>query len=67
MVKSAKYIGKGYLKCERCQNTSFHTSIYEHIGMLTKNVLKMCKQCVYKENFGTKNWRKKMKEGVLDD
>jgi len=34
--------------------------------MLTKDVLKMCKQCVYKENFGTKNWRKKMKEGVLD-
>ena len=61
-----KYLGKGYLKCQRCQNTSFHTSIYENTGMLTKNVLKMCKHCVYKENFGTKNWRKKMKEGVLD-
>ena len=25
-----------------------------------------CKHCVYKEKFGTKNYRKKMKEGVLD-
>ena len=25
-----------------------------------------CKHCVYKEKFGTKNYRKKMNEGVLD-
>tara|TARA_R100000808_G_scaffold3860_1_gene13173 strand:+ start:4271 stop:4474 length:204 start_codon:yes stop_codon:yes gene_type:complete len=66
MVSSVKYIGKGYLQCERCQNTSFHTSIYENTGMITGNKLKMCKQCIYKENFGTKNWRKNMKKGVFD-
>jgi hypothetical protein len=26
----------------------------------------VCKNCVYKEKFGTKNYRKKIKEGVLD-
>ena len=27
----------------------------------------VCRQCVYKEIYGSKNFRKKMKEGVLDE
>ena len=28
--------------------------------------LHVCKKCVYREIFGSKNFRKKIKEGVLD-
>ena len=27
----------------------------------------VCRHCVYKEIYGSKNWKKKMKEGVLDE
>jgi len=27
---------------------------------------KACKQCIYKSKFGSNNFKKKMKEGVLD-
>ena len=30
------------------------------------STLHVCKKCVYREEFGTKNFKKKMKEGVFD-
>ena len=27
----------------------------------------VCRRCVYRESFGSKNFRRKMKEGALDD
>jgi len=28
---------------------------------------KACRQCIYKSKFGSKNFKKKMKEGILDE
>jgi protein-arginine kinase activator protein McsA len=61
-----KVVGKTNFICERCRVSFPYAVMYEHITTITKIVLNICKQCAYKESFGTKNWRKKMKEGVLD-
>jgi len=38
----------------------------QFISDYTPPTLHVCKKCVYREIFGSKNFRKKIKEGVLD-
>ena len=40
---------------------------YQWIGMITKTEVLVCKDCAYKEEYGSKNWRNQKKKGTLDD
>ena len=53
-------------KCEMC-GKYYSGYKYQWIGMLTKTEVLVCKDCAYKEEYGSKNWRKQKKKGTLDD
>ena len=67
----AKKLDKRYFSCERCGKTKLqerwvykpYQYIPDHIPAMTENT---CKTCVYKEEYGRKKYRKRMKEGSLD-
>ena len=64
--------GKLYFNCDMCnkpyQNFSYtYQSISYVAGYNPPKLEKVCKKCVYKEVYGSKNFNKKMKEGSLDD
>ena len=54
-----------------CGNSRL-TSMYKYRsisyveGYVPKTFNKVCKDCLYKEVFGTKNWKKKKKEDALE-
>ena len=39
---------------------------YQWVGMLTGDKLTVCRECAYRESFGTKTYRRMKKEKVLD-
>ena len=59
-------------KCEICSKHK-HTKMYEYQSYSfvrnhePKHFKEICAECIYKECYGTKNWRIKKKEGSLDD
>ena len=61
-----------YEICKIC-GKSRRMAIYEfrhqqfHEKHLPRILKPVCRHCVYKEIYGSKNWKKKMKEGVLDE
>ena len=64
---------KGYpliSKCEMCGvrpgKFAYEYKPTQFISDYTPPTLHVCKKCVYREIFGSKNFRKKIKEGVLD-
>lgn len=70
--KTAKRI-KGFpliVKCMMCRDTvgkfAYEYNPIQYITDYIPPTLHTCKKCVYRELFGSKNFRKKMKEGVLD-
>ena len=40
---------------------------YQWVGMLTGDKLKVCRDCAYRESFGTKTVSVRKKEKVLDN
>ena len=60
-----------YFKCEMCLTTA-NTAVYQYKSYSyiknyeTAHLENVCKKCVYREIYGSKNYRKKMKEGTLD-
>jgi hypothetical protein len=62
---------KCYFKCEMCDNSKF-SKMYEYQsvsfvrGYIPKHFKKICGDCIYKKVYGTKDYKKKKKEGVLD-
>ena len=66
-MHKAKYLGKGRFKCEMCAETPFNTANKYRLTMgLTGHIVIICRKCVYREMFGSKFAKTKMKEGVLD-
>ena len=70
--KTVKRI-KGFpliVKCMMCEDTvgkfAYEYNPIQYITDYIPPTLHTCKKCVYRELFGSSNFRKKMKEGVLD-
>ena len=54
--------------CNKQANTKqFKYKPYQYIEDHIPQTLTVCRECVYKESFGTKRYRKKMKEKALED
>ena len=66
-----KNLGKLVDECNMCKDKSFgerwryrnNQYIPDHIP----KVLTVCRKCVYRECYGSKTYRKKMKENTLKD
>ena len=69
--KIAKKTDKSYFACDICGITKTqerwiyksYQYIPDYVPITTKNT---CRKCVYREEYGTKTYRKHMKEGSLD-
>lgn len=59
----AKY--KRHEKCPMCKRTESSLR-YQWIGMITGDRLEICRECAYREAFGSKGRNAKKKEKVLD-
>ena len=62
---------RAYFKCEICSKSKF-AKVYEYksvsvvSGYETTHFKNICRDCIYRECFGSKECRMKKKEGVLD-
>ena len=63
---------RDYFNCEMCGKYKM-AKMYEYQnfsyigGHVPHHYKKICANCIYRECYGTKNWKKKKKEGVLDE
>ncbi len=61
-----------HFRCEMCNNHK-NAKMYEYRGhsyvegYTPKYFKKVCEDCVYRECYGSKNWRIKKREGSLND
>jgi hypothetical protein len=66
-----QFLGKDNFKCEMCGKERYVNKYRRRATQFISNykppMLIICRDCCYKEEFGTKNYRKRMKEGVFDD
>ena len=53
-------------KCGRCCERIISKSRYLWIGMITKDETYICRDCAYREAYGSKNSSKAKKERLLD-
>jgi hypothetical protein len=53
----------GKIKLGRMYEIQSHSYV---VGFVPKHYKKVCENCVYMKAYGTKNWKKRKKEGVLD-
>ena len=70
LVKKATY--KTQFKCQMCGDSKYqHAYEYKPLsyvqGYIPEHMKEVCGDCVYRECYGSKKWRKKKKEGVLDE
>ena len=60
-----------YFKCEICEDTKL-SKMYEYQnvsfvrGFVPHHFKQLCGECIYKKVYGTKFYKKKKKEGLLD-
>jgi len=73
ILKPTKSEVKELFSCYICGKTA-NSYWYEYIAISVlwlpendKTPNKACRQCIYKSKFGSKNFKKKMKEGILDE
>ena len=61
-----------FFKCEMCGKIRL-TKMYEYRncsfvkGYIPRHFREICGNCIYKECYGSNAWKKKKKEGTLDD
>ncbi len=55
-----------YFECGRCKQRIIEKPRYLWTGMITKDETYICRDCAYKEAYGSKNSRKAKKEKLLD-
>ena len=61
-----------HFKCDCCDDTKF-AKMYEYqsisfvVGYIPHHYKQMCGDCIYKKVYGTKFYKKKKKEGSLDE
>tara|TARA_R100000808_G_scaffold12515_1_gene31138 strand:+ start:9323 stop:9550 length:228 start_codon:yes stop_codon:yes gene_type:complete len=63
MVK--EYLGKEYFHCNRCGETRT-TKVFLFKSLVTEDQWNVCEPCAYKETYGTKGWRKALKDNKLE-
>lgn len=51
---------------DRLKGVGYEYQPQQYVADYIPPKLITCKKCIYREYFGSKNYRKKMKEGVLD-
>ena len=59
-----------YVKCQICTKQSKGRYEYKAIKYVSDHNprhLSVCRTCIYKESYGSKNYRKKMKERVIEN
>ena len=56
-----------YFKCGRCKNQFIKKQRYLWIGLITKQKLYICRDCAYKESYGTKGSPRAKKEKWLEN
>ena len=73
-ARISKLIAKNmYFQCEMCDTTIKRGPKYEYqghsfiIGYTPRHFKSICKKCIYREVFGSKNASKNMKAGTLDE
>ena len=54
-----------YGKCEMCGKT-LYSLWFLWVGMLTETEVRVCRDCAYKEEYGSKNANKNKKNKVLE-
>ena len=71
--KTAKLVkNRDHFKCEMCDKLKM-AKVYEYQsisyvrGYIPHHYKKLCADCIYKTAYGTKHWKKKKKEGALDE
>lgn len=56
--------------CEMCGITKvgklFKYKAYSYVPRYKPAAVEICEDCIYKEVYSSKNWRKKKKEGALE-
>ena len=71
MERLVQFISKVNFKCEMCGKNDFQKKYRRRATQFVPNyvppMLILCRNCVYKEEFGNKKMRTMMKEGVFDD
>tara|TARA_Y100000593_G_scaffold94453_1_gene193599 strand:+ start:131 stop:364 length:234 start_codon:yes stop_codon:yes gene_type:complete len=71
LEKYVKSLGKQATPCEMCKDKSFGERFrwrsQQIIPSYKPSILTVCKKCLYRENYGTKNYRKAMKENLEKD
>ena len=68
-MKYIKMVNKMHpcFKCGRCKKQFVKKPRYLWTGLITKQELYICKDCAYKESYGTKNSSKAKKEKWLEN
>ena len=56
-----------YFECGRCKKKFIKKQRYLWIGLITKQELYICRDCAYKEAYGTRNNSKAKKEKWLEN
>tara|TARA_R110000824_G_scaffold129621_8_gene291172 strand:- start:1072 stop:1299 length:228 start_codon:yes stop_codon:yes gene_type:complete len=65
--------GKQSFNCQMCKKRyslkpAYRTQSNQYVSDWIPAILNpVCRNCTYKENYGTKTYKKHMKEGSLDD
>ncbi len=71
LEKYVKSLGKQAQACEMCKDASFGERYrfrpYQMIPDHQPSIMTVCKKCLYRENYGTKTYRKAMKENLEKD
>lgn len=66
MEKVTKSRNKSVFRCEMCGKSAM-TYQYKLPMILTDTIMKVCGNCAYRETYGTKNMKKAMKEGLIEE
>ena len=60
-------INYSYFECGMCKNKSIKKPRYRWTGMITKQEIYICRDCAYREAYGSKNKAKGKKENRLEN
>ena len=66
MQRVTRTRNKSIFKCEMCGKSAL-TYQYKLPMMLTDKVMTVCGNCAYRETYGTRNMKKAMKEGLIEE
>ena len=68
-MKHVKMVNKNHshYKCEMCSNRFIKKPRYQWTGLITKQELYICRDCAYREAYGSRNSGKAKREKWLEN